>query len=280
MAATWLGKRRRGGDATFFFLSYTDPAFLNTYVADAKNAETQFLAYVKGQAAPGPSPSPLQLWMGETAGAGGACANSHTVIGKYVGIFWYADKLGAAAASMHSAVLKQEFTDAVVATEGGGVTVVPVFWASQLWRATMGESVLSVAGDRTGAVRVYAHKNANGDAGVVVINMGSSPAVVNLTVTGDGEADESSMRHRRGHGGSGVAGTGAGARGSHAATSYAAYLLTAYPDPADVGATELALNGQHLVLGDGGTVPSFGKGQQMAGSTVQAPAYSVTFCIF
>ena len=233
---------------------YTDPALLNTYVDDAKEAETQFLAYVKEQGGPSDPPQ-LQLWMGETAGAGGACANSDTVIGKYVGVFWYADKLGAAAASKHSVVLKQEFTDAVVAKEGGGVTVVPLFWVSQLWRAVMGQNVLSVAGDRTGTVRVYAHQHSTGGAGVVIINVGDSAAVVNLTVT-------------------------AGGGGGGSASSYASYILTSYPDPTDVGATEVALNGQQLILGEDGAVPSFGAGKQVAGSTVKAPPYSVTFCAF
>ena len=57
-------------------------------------------------------------------------------------------------------VLKQEFADQVLPVPGGGVTVTPEFWLSHIWRVTMGQKVLAVSGDRTGAVRVYAHSGA------------------------------------------------------------------------------------------------------------------------
>lgn len=50
MKVTWHHYYTAGPGNPVVQSEYTDPAFLNTYVADAKNAETQFLAYVKGQA--------------------------------------------------------------------------------------------------------------------------------------------------------------------------------------------------------------------------------------
>lgn len=239
---------------------YTDPTFLNAFVQDAEQAEGQFLDYRKQKQNPN-----AQLWLGETSGAGGACANSHTVIGKFVGIFWYADKLGAAAAAGHTAVMKQEYADQVVATPGGGVTVTPEFWLSQLWKATMGQNVLSVAGDRSGLVRVYAHspRNSSGSAvaAVVVINLGAAAATVNLTVVGSSSSSSSSK-------------DGGGQPAGHAE-----FQLTSYPDPTALSSDQVALNGKQLLLGAAGAVPPFVP-KQAAGSVVQAPPHSVTFCTY
>jgi hypothetical protein len=61
----------------------------------------------KFRAASGTDP---MLWMGETSGAGGATHGAHLVIGRFLGAFWSADKLGAAAATGHSVVMKQVVT--------------------------------------------------------------------------------------------------------------------------------------------------------------------------
>ena len=80
--------------------------------------------------------------MGETSGAGGACAGADQVIGKFIGVFWYADKLGVAAATGHSVVAKQEFKDLVVSLPGGGVRATPGYWVAALWKKLMGASNL------------------------------------------------------------------------------------------------------------------------------------------
>ena len=206
---TWHHYYTAGKGGVVTVSQYTDPAFLDTYVGEAKQAEGQFLAYQKTT-----NPA-AQLWMGETAGAGGACTGSHQVIGKFVAVFWYADKLGAAAAARHSVVIKQEFLDQVVAVPGGGVTVTPEFWLSTMWRETMGRDVLSVGGDRGGNIRVYAHAglpvrtSSNSSAysssnsthvrhrgrrsgprtrvSVVVINLGSGGSKVDLALSNHGQ---------------------------------------------------------------------------------------------
>ena len=49
------------------------------------------------------------LWMGETSGAGGATHGADLVKGRFLGVFWLADKLGIAAATGHSVVCKQQY---------------------------------------------------------------------------------------------------------------------------------------------------------------------------
>ena len=65
---------------------YTNPAFLNGYSASAEEAAGTFDKYTAGR---GPA---AQLWMGETSGAGGACAGADQVIGKFLGVFWYVSR--------------------------------------------------------------------------------------------------------------------------------------------------------------------------------------------
>ena len=241
---------------------YTDPSFLDTYVSAAKAA-----AAAVGAAE---APRPLQLWMGETSGAGGATDGAQLVIGKVLGLFWFADKLGAAAAAGHAVVCKQQFQYQLRSQPGGGVAVTPEFWLTQLWRALMGRDVLTVTGGG-GSVRCYAHKSrAVGGGGasgnqvvMVVINLAAEAAAVPITLQLGG------------------GGGGGGGGAVLTASEHKQYQLTAWPNPQDLQSNATALNGRPLELGAAPAplIPAFVP-RTVAGSTVASAGFSVTFAVF
>ena len=118
---TWHHYYTAGAGGTVTAAEYTQPAFLNGFAASADEAAAIFGKYAAGRA------TAPQMWLGETSGAGGACTGADQVIGKFLGVFWYADKLGIAAATGHSLVAKQQFKDLVVSLPGGGVKCVDLF---------------------------------------------------------------------------------------------------------------------------------------------------------
>lgn len=85
----------------------------------------------------------------------------------------------------HAVVCKQQFQYQVVSERGGGVSVTPEFWLTQLWRKLMGTRVLDVVGDRSGSLRVYAHgqQSGSGPVAVLVINLARTPADVTISGT-------------------------------------------------------------------------------------------------
>ena len=144
------------------------------------------------------------------------------------------------------------------------MSVTPEFWLGAVWRATMGREVLAVGGDRSGTVRLYAHRNASsGRVTAAIINLGTAPATVDVALVG----------------GNGSTGHGHGI-GLDAGAGYALYQLTAYPPSAGLEAGGVALNGEPLALGAGGAVPPFTprRVQPGAGTAVVAPPHSVSFC--
>eukprot|EP01052_Picozoa_sp_SAG31_P011112 SAG31_NODE_622_length_13493_cov_7.301254_10_plen_557_part_00 len=226
---------------------YTDPIFLNTYISAANTAASVVKAVE--------DPS-LQLWMGETSGAGGATEGAHMVIGKFLGVFWFADKLGAAAATGHAVVCKQQFQYQVISQRGGGVVVTPEFWLTKLWQALMGSEVLAVSGGG-GKIRCYAHRRFgdHNQVAVVVINLGAEMASVPITLQANGRALHASEHQQ--------------------------YQLTAWPNPTDLQSNGTALNGEQLELGASPTqlIPNF-IARAVPGMTVVSAGYSVTFACF
>lgn len=113
-----------------------------------------------------------KIWMGETAGVGGRTAASKDVIGKFIEVLWYADKLGVAAKNGVSVVLKQEWSDTAI--EGPQ----PTFWLALLWKRFMGLHVLQVEHqDLPATVRMYAHKDGDGHTTLLLINLHEDSAV-------------------------------------------------------------------------------------------------------
>jgi hypothetical protein len=225
---------------------FIDPVFLNRYLTVAARSSLLMQTYRKQAQAPR-----SQLWMGETGGAGSAAAGSEHVIGKALGMFWYADKLGAAAQTGHAVVCKQQYHYQVISVDGGGVRVTPEFWLTQLWKQLMGTHVLrvldSVAADigkLPGSVRVYAHGGAagtnhgDGVCTAMIINLGAESRKVSLSLA---HVDAGTTQ-----------------------LPINEYALTAYPTRSDLQSTQLALNGQQLLLGEGGALPTLGGAPRLA----------------
>ena len=83
-----------GAQSTVRPADYTDPAFLNEYTHWATAAKAAYDDYTVDRAN-----KQTQLWMGETGGAGYGAAGHEALSGTFLGVFWWLDKLGAAAAT-------------------------------------------------------------------------------------------------------------------------------------------------------------------------------------
>ena len=234
---------------------YLDPSFLDGYVTAANLAAS---AVNKFRSDTGAAP---MLWMGETSGAGGATRGAHLVIGRFLGVFWFADKLGAAAATGHSVVCKQQYQYQAfsVNADGSGVSASPEYWLALAWRNFMLGGVLRVSGGG-GLVRVYASlQQPDRDAGwkpgqisVVVINLGATAAKVPLKVSG-----------------------GADAKSHHL------HSLTAFPDATDMQSNRTAWDGKELQLKPDGTppFPLDGRSKPVDGTVATVPPRSVSFVV-
>ena len=116
-----------------FGLTFLDPAFLNKYKTQAAGQVAAHQTYNKRRFDHGSAP--VQLWMGETGGAGGATAGATEVNGHFRDVFWYADKLGIAAQLGHDVVCRQSLAD-LISTKGAKPTahfgqqpiVYPAYW--------------------------------------------------------------------------------------------------------------------------------------------------------
>jgi len=230
----------QGASGTVNPTDYMDPVFLNDYPALASLAQQTFEKYDRPR---------KQLWMGETGGAGVEVNGSDTILGNFRAIFWWLDKLGAAAATGHSVVVRQQFQYLVVPVKGGGARVTPEFWVAQLWRKVMGTHVLAVTGDRTGVLRVYAHADASlHTVGVLAINLGNVTATATIDI-------------------------------GASVTEHDEFRVTAYPEPTNLEATDAALNGERLSLSPSGTLPDLVP-ITVSGAQLTVGPRSVTFAIF
>jgi hypothetical protein len=151
---------------------FLESSTYDSYETRVAEMEPKYDAYVKSCAGTSAKPA---LWMGEAAGVGGGTSNSESVIGKFIGIFWTADKLGVAARSGHSVVARQEWGEL---TTGGELA--PELWIGLLWKRLMGLEVLQTTPhDLTSYVRTYVHRDSStGKVTVVLINFGKWDAKV------------------------------------------------------------------------------------------------------
>ena len=245
---TWHHYYTAGKMGVVSTAEYLDPQFLDTYVDAAQVASA---VVQKFRADSGANP---MLWMGETSGAGGATHGSHLVIGRFLGVFWSADKLGAAARTGHSVVMKQTYlyTAFAAKADGSGVAASPEYWVSLLWKRHMGAGALAVSGGG-GLVRVYASLATGGVVTAVVINLGANATLVPVAITGSG--------------------------GGAVAQQHERYTLTAWPDATDMQANATAVNGEEVRLGPGGVAPTLTPASAQ-GTVVSVPARSVSFVVF
>jgi heparanase 1 len=156
-------------DAEAAFVGSDSVATYESYATSASLATTTVESTTTSCDATSAKP---RIWMGETAGVGGATSASKDVIGKFVEVFWYADKLGVAAKNGLSVVLKQEWADTAI--EGPA----PSFWLALLWKRLMGLHVLQVEHqDLPATVRLYAHKDDDGRSTLLIVNLQEDSAV-------------------------------------------------------------------------------------------------------
>ena len=107
----------------------------------------------------------------------------HLVIGRFLGVFWFADKFGAAAATGHSVVCKQQYQ--YQATIGSTGNVGHSSTGELLWKRFVGPVSACSGGGGGGLVRVYAGKDlGSGAVTAIIINLSQVVVNVSLTITG------------------------------------------------------------------------------------------------
>lgn len=133
-----------------------------------------------------------ELWLGETGPA--QCGGEPGFSDRFASTFWWLDQLGRTALAGQPVVIRQ-------ALVGGDYGLIeerdlrpsPDYWATLLWRRTMGTRVLHTsAGPADGALRLYAHCTPDGPPGAVsalLINLAADRATT-VTLPGlSGRAD-------------------------------------------------------------------------------------------
>jgi len=241
---TWHHYYVAGGGTPVDPEIFLEPSTYESYEDIVAEMKPKYTAYA--DARPSSLPAP-KLWMGETAGVGGGTSNSESVIGKYIGIFWTADKLGVAARTGHSVVARQEWGEL---TANGNVA--PELWVGLLWKRVMGLEVFQLTSSQFSQyVRSYVHRDsASGAFSVVIINFGSWDARVTLDEVAGGQREE--------------------------------YHVTS-PDLPNLEGTRVAVNGQVLASTfatlalDNGAIPEFVPNYVASTHPVDVQAFSVVF---
>jgi heparanase 1 len=280
-AVTWHHYYLAGAGSKTNASAFATVEYLNSFSAYAAEYAAVFQAYVANASSSfssspsSSSTSSIQLWLGETGGAGGATATADQVTGKFLGCFWWADKLGTAAVTGHHVVARQDWTELVQQVgknQDASIVVAPSFWVALLWKTLVGRDVLAIDASsysnellptnasRTGSTRYYAFDSkttATSQAGngvvVVVVNLAKEAHTLPLSIDGV-------------------------AAGSAAA--WKQYSLTA--GGSSLSTTDIHLNGRKLAVGDGGAIPAgaLAPANMSKGSKVEVPALSVSFLVF
>ena len=278
---TWHHYYLAGAGSTTKASAFATVPYLNTFSTFAASYEALYHEYVgnlttrtqekenKNENEKAQAKTP-QLWMGETGGAGGATATAAEVTGKFLGCFWWADKLGTAAYTGHTVVARQEWTELVQQVgknKEATILIAPSFWTALLWKRLVGPSVLHLAAEdasgpqppvaiRTGEVRYYAFSAAagsgkSGKVVFVVVNLATTKQTLPLVIDGDTSP--------------------AGQRWS----------LTAGATPGvDVSTPDIYLNNVKMALSSDGTVPEFAGASIAKGEKITVEPQSVTFLSF
>jgi heparanase 1 len=274
---TWHHYYLAGAGSTTDASAFATAKYLNTFSTYADEYVTIYQEYIANSS----SANTPQLWMGETGGAGGATASAKNVTGKFLGCFWWADKLGTAAATGHHVVARQEWTELVKQVgknKQASIEVAPGFWVALLWKRLVGRTVFAVDSrsdlrtllpanaSRIGTTRYYAfgskaameRRTSRASTGVVVV-------VVNLATTT--QALPLSIDNAP----------------AGSAAAWKQYSLTAGASAgASLSTSDIYLNGRKLAVGVGGTIPTgaLAPTDMIKGSKVEVPALSVSFLEF
>ena len=132
-----------------------------------------------------------EVWLGETGNA--QCGGEPGVSDRFVGSLWWVDELGLAATHGQRVVVRQTLAGSNYGlVDDERVAPNPDYWASLLWKRTMGRSVLGVRRSNDDPfVRAYAHCSPSGAGAVTVLAVNLHPdrsAGVRIDGLGTGSA--------------------------------------------------------------------------------------------
>lgn len=135
------------------------------------------------------------LWLGETGGA--QCGGEPGLTDAFADVLWWLDELGRLSRRGHAVVVRQTLSGSDYGLiDDRTLEPNPSYWASWLWRNTMGRRALNAAGDwRAPGLRVYAHcaaDGATGEAGAVtalLVNLDAHAVEADLTALGGAASD-------------------------------------------------------------------------------------------
>jgi heparanase 1 len=123
----------------------------------------------------------VELWLGETGNA--QCGGEPGVSDRFASSLWWVDQLGKAARSGQRISVRQtlEGSDYGLLSDGAQ-TARPDYWASLIWKRTMGPRVLATSSDDA-LLRSYAHCGLDGGVALAMVNIAEADRLIEL----DGE---------------------------------------------------------------------------------------------
>jgi heparanase 1 len=126
-----------------------------------------------------------EVWLGETGNA--QCGGEPGVSDAFVSSLWWLDELGIAARRGMQVVVRQSLTGANYGLlDEPTLTPRPDYWASLLWRRSMGVRVLDAHAPAPATLRVYAHCARAGGGGVTLLAINLDSVPVRIGVDGVG----------------------------------------------------------------------------------------------
>ena len=246
--------------------NFSHPDVLDKFLRSALEARTAWdTAAARAKASKQPVP---RLWVGETSSTyGGGTSNASA---SFIAGYMWLDKLGIAARTGNTAVLRQTFGHSSYAVVGSDNLPNPDYWTSLLWQRLIGTRVLSVAGDTEPGrkVRVYAFCSSSDSSNSGDGGGGGGSGGITLVVLNTGAAETA------------IEVTGAPGLNSSVANSREAYLLTSYPN--QLFSRDVFLNGEPLKLVDEARaiLPNIEPRVLAKGDTLMVPGYSYGFVVF
>jgi heparanase len=208
---------------------------LTTEWLDRTNIVEEFYRKIRDQYSPG-----KPLWLTETAEA--ACGGDRFA-GQFVDTFRYLNQLGTLAQKgvqvvMHNTLASSDYG----LLNEDSLDPRPDYWATLLWKRTMGEVVLDPGNPKNQSLRLYAHCSKDGKGRVAIVALNIDPKQEQKLALPQGAES---------------------------------YTLTA----TDLASTSVLLNGTELAVGSDGSIGAMKPDHLKAGQARLEPA-SVTFLIF
>jgi heparanase 1 len=183
------------------------------------------------------------VWLGETGNA--QCGGQPGVSDAFAGTFWWLDQLGALARLGLPVSVRQDLSGSNYGLlDDATLDPNPDYWASLLWRRTIGTRVLAASADDP-EVRAYAHcLRGGGGAVLLAMNLSATETLAVRAPALDG-------------------------------TSTDRYLVTA----ADLGARQVELEGETLTAGADGSLPPLAPTPGGGAAFVELPPRSWAFLV-